>query len=85
MTPEVTEALAKAQQKQQRIAPPSFGTHKKLPAGHAVHPKMAYLSGKSAKKQGFARVTPYYEAPKSDHFWFAGYDGKTMEEAIEGQ
>lgn len=85
MNPEVTEALAKAQQKRQGVAPPAFGKHKKLPAGHAVHPTMAYQSGRKAKQYGFLRTTPYYEAPKSDHFWFAGYDGKTMEEAIATQ
>lgn len=53
--------------------------------GHKIHPRKAHASGQHSKKQGFGRVSPYYNAEKSDHFWFAGYDGKTMEEAIAAQ
>ena len=56
-----------------------------LPRGHKVHPRKAHASGVENKRLGMGRVSPYYEAPKSDHFWFAGYDGKTIQEAIETQ
>lgn len=60
-------------------------TRKGLPEGHAVHPTIAFKHGQDAKRQGFERMGIYYDAPKSDHFWFAGYDGKTIQEAIESQ
>lgn len=56
-----------------------------LPKGHKVHPRKAFSSGVENKRLGMGRVSPYYNAPHSDHFWFAGYDGKTMQEAIESQ
>jgi hypothetical protein len=52
---------------------------------HKAHPKTAFSAGVEAKHKGWGRTSPYYEATGSDHFWFAGYDGKTMEEAIETQ
>lgn len=101
MNPEVSRALELARQRYgknlQGAMPPSQLTPelaRKLQAqmierlgnlGHKVHPRTAYVSGKENKRLGMMRVSPYYEAPKSDHFWFAGYDGKTMQEAIESQ
>ena len=89
MNPEVEQALAKAQKKYgpnlegalQQIAQDSRSLKKK----HAVHPKLAWAIGRKAKHQGMDRISPYYERPGSDHFWLAGYDGKTMEEAIATQ
>lgn len=43
----------------------------------------ALEAGKKARKQGFGRVTPYYEKPALDKFWFGGYDGKTFGECCE--
>lgn len=87
--PEVQEALDKAVKK---YGPNLEGAYvqadlsnRRTPKGHAVRPPAAFESGKKAKHYGFARVTPYYEAAKSDYFWFAGFDGKTMEEAIATQ
>lgn len=41
----------------------------------------AYHRGKSDKERGRMRVSPYYENANLDHFWFAGYDGRTLDEA----
>ncbi len=39
-------------------------------------------AGRKAKIDGFARISPYYDCPPLDHYWFAGYDGKTWEQAV---
>jgi hypothetical protein len=31
--------------------------------------------GQTAKENGFARISPYYEDAGADAAWFAGYDG----------
>lgn len=89
MTPEVQRALDLAKKKYgprlqgatpPRAAVPAFARKK-----HCVHPQRAFAVGQNDKRAGFDRVSPYYDAPGSDHFWFAGYDGKTMEEAIATQ
>lgn len=30
----------------------------------------------------YERLSPYYEDPGADIFWYAGYDGLTLQEAI---
>lgn len=47
--------------------------------------KRAFEAGRQAKDLGRFRVTPYYDCAPLDHFWLAGFDGKTWQEAIEGQ
>jgi len=42
----------------------------------------AFRSGQRAKLRGMERLSPYYEMPPMDRYFFAGYDGKTWEEAI---
>lgn len=41
----------------------------------------AYTAGKEAKRKGWERIAPYYNIPPLEHFWMAGYDGKTFAEA----
>lgn len=36
----------------------------------------------SLAKGRFDRVSPYYEDPGADIFWFAGFDGFSLQEAI---
>lgn len=35
----------------------------------------AYRRGRTAREQGFMRVSPYYEDAGRETAWFAGYDG----------
>jgi len=44
-------------------------------------PKFAWNRGKTDKSKGFVRVSPFYEDDVADYFWFAGWDGRTFEEA----
>ena len=38
---------------------------------------------KGAAAQGrFMRVSPYYEDPGADLFWYAGYDGLSFQDAV---
>lgn len=41
----------------------------------------AYFTGKLARAKGFERVSPYYECEPLDHYFFAGWDGKSWEQA----
>lgn len=41
----------------------------------------AHALGVRAKRQGWQRVSPFYEDYISDRFWFAGYDGQSWEDA----
>lgn len=43
-------------------------------------PYRAFLSGVKAKKNGFMRVSPFYNEPHADKIFFAAYDGATLEE-----
>lgn len=47
--------------------------------------KEAYDAGAKAKRQGFERVTPYYNQPRSDYWWLAGFDGVEFFEAEQKQ
>lgn len=38
----------------------------------------AYEAGKKANRYRFARLSPYYERPALDKFWFAGFDGEAL-------
>lgn len=40
----------------------------------------AWFRGNSARGRYF-RLSPYYEDPGADIFWFAGYDGLTLQDA----
>lgn len=42
--------------------------------------KQAYERGKTAKSKKFMRVSPFYEEPDADKYWFAGFDGRKLEE-----
>jgi ribosome modulation factor len=39
-----------------------------------------YDAGRSARQKGFARVCPYYEEPKAEKYWLAGYDNIDFKE-----
>lgn len=39
----------------------------------------AHAKGISAKKKGFSRTSPFYESPVEDYFFFAGYDGISLD------
>ena len=77
---EVQNALELAQAK---------GAHRKMNLMRKrfgkIHPQAAFQEGQKAKAAHKFRVTPYYDKPGADHFWFAGYDGKTFEEAVATQ
>jgi hypothetical protein len=45
--------------------------------------KRALSAGRAAKFAHFARISPYYENPELDHFFFAGFDGQSWEEAVK--
>lgn len=57
--------------------------------------EQAYEAGKKAKRMDAQRVSPYYEemgficgmqvdlTAALDQYWFAGYDGKPMPEAVK--
>jgi len=47
--------------------------------------KDCYDAGVKAKGHGFARVTPYYQEPRSDYWWLAGFDGMDFFEAEQKQ
>jgi hypothetical protein len=47
--------------------------------------KDCYDAGQKAKACGLSRVTPYYEHPRADYWWLAGFDGVKWEEAEEKQ
>lgn len=101
MNPEVTRALEIAQRRygknlegalpqgtQQQLSDADKATMAKATSAFKhprIHPRQAFARGVVAKRQRWYRVTPYYEMPQADHFWFAGFDGKTMEEAIATQ
>lgn len=40
----------------------------------------AWFRGQNAQKR-FLRVSPYYEDPGADLFWYAGYDGVSLADA----
>ena len=42
--------------------------------------KEAHYQGEEAKRLGRMRVTPYYEDPIADTYWFAGYEGVKLED-----
>lgn len=42
--------------------------------------KEAYYLGQAARERHLLRVTPYYEDPVADEYWFAGYDGVKLED-----
>jgi hypothetical protein len=44
-----------------------------------------YAAGARAKRLGFARVSPYYEKPRADYWWQAGFDGIDFLEAEKNQ
>lgn len=44
--------------------------------------KRAHAAGAKAKHQGMERVSPYYERPMLDRFFFGGYDGLTLEQTV---
>lgn len=35
----------------------------------------AFLKGEAAKKHGWMRVSPFYDSPVEDDYFFGGYDG----------
>lgn len=41
----------------------------------------AFNAGRVAKARGSFRTTPYYENPRADYWWLAGFDGMKFEEA----
>jgi hypothetical protein len=57
-----------------------------FPLNRRSHP-VAYLEhcwalGANAQEFGFSRVSPYYENPEADLFWFFGFDGLSFEAAM---
>lgn len=50
-----------------------------------VRPTDAFASGQRAKRNGWARLSPYLDSPAIDHFWFAGFDGKDFDSAVDTQ
>jgi len=38
----------------------------------------AFRAGQTAKREGWARISPYYNKPYLDACWYAGYDGKKL-------
>lgn len=50
-----------------------------------INAKEAYDAGVKAKRMGFGRVTPYYNQPRSDYWWLAGFDGVEFFQAEEKQ
>lgn len=49
-----------------------------------VRPSDAFECGRKAKRHGWVPLSPYV-TPALDHFWFAGFDGKTFDVAVETQ
>lgn len=45
-----------------------------------VEPKIAYQKGKDARRKGWERLSPYYNQPQADKYFYAGWDGKPFEE-----
>lgn len=45
--------------------------------------KQWYEAGKKAARKGFDRISPYYENPKADKFFFLGHDGEKFPEELE--
>ncbi len=50
-------------------------------ANRAAQDRRAHHAGEVARELNRFRVTPYYNDPISDRFWYAGYDGKSWEQA----
>ena len=49
----------------------------------AVAKRSWRIVGEKVIQQGrYERLSPYYEDPGADIFWYAGYDGLTLQEAI---
>jgi len=44
-----------------------------------------YDAGAKARRKGFMRVTPYYQQPRADYWWLAGFDGVEFFEAESKQ
>lgn len=47
--------------------------------------KDCYDAGVRAKKLGLFRVAPYYQQPRADYWWLAGWDGVDFFEAEKAQ
>lgn len=47
--------------------------------------KECYDAGVDAKRREFARITPYYEQPRAEYWWLAGFDGVDFFVAEEKQ
>lgn len=45
----------------------------------------AYKSGEKAKRFSWARLSPFYDDPIADAFFFAGFDGIPWMKAIRGE
>lgn len=45
----------------------------------------AWRAGVKARDLGLYRVSPFYEDPVSDEFFFAGFDGMAWENAVRGE
>jgi hypothetical protein len=50
-----------------------------------INAKEAYDAGVKAKRSGFMCVSPYYNQPRADYWWLAGFDGVDFEQAAEKQ
>lgn len=50
-----------------------------------LNAKPCYDAGREAKRKGLSRLTPYYEHPRADYWWLAGFDGVDFSEAAEKQ
>lgn len=41
-----------------------------------------YDSGANAKKKGYSRISPFYERPTADYFFYCGFDGVKFEDTV---
>jgi hypothetical protein len=47
---------------------------KRSPKINPIDPRRAYMSGVKAKSRGWFRLSPFYENPPADKYFYAGFD-----------